>query len=96
MRTNLLIAAILIAPLAGIPIARAAGETGFLNVNSTPLAHVSVDGKDTGRTTPVVRFELPAGHHQLTLISLDCKLTRTLGITITPTETTRLRVNLGP
>ena len=101
MRTNFLIAALLVgAPLMGVGggarLAYAAADTGFLNVTSTPEARVSIDGKDTGKTTPVVHLELPAGHHQLTLISLDGKLTRTLGISIAPTDTTRLRVNLGP
>lgn len=94
MRKNFLIAALMMAPLVGAPLARAAGDTGFLNVTATPEARVSIDGKDTGKTTPVTHLELPAGHHQLTLTSLDGKLTRTLGISIAATDTTRLKVNL--
>ena len=96
MRKNFLIAAFVLAPFVGAPFANAAGDAGYLNVASSPEARVSIDGKDIGKTTPVEHLELSAGHHQLTLISLDGKLSRTLGFSIARADTTRLRVNLGP
>ncbi len=69
------------------------GESGFLSVISDPAARISVDGKERGQT-PVVKLELPVGPHQITLVSLDGKLKRTLGVKIVKGENTRLKVNL--
>ena len=72
-------------------------DVGSLSVSSDPPARVSVDGKDTGKTTPVEKIDLPVGHHQLTLVSVaDPKLTRSLGFNVTKGETTRLKVNFAP
>src|SRR5689334_21169765 len=64
-----------------------AGDVGYLSVASDPPAKISIDGKDTGKTIPADKVELAVGHHQLTFVSLDGKLTRTLGFNITKTET---------
>jgi hypothetical protein len=73
----------------------APAETGFLNVTSDPIANLSVDGKDYGKT-PVTKIELPVGSHQLSLVSLDGKLQRKIGVKIAKGETTRIKINLGP
>jgi hypothetical protein len=77
------------------PSAVAAGETGFLTVSSTPPAKVLVDDQDTGLVTPVVKKELPAGSHRLTLVSTDGHVRRTLGFSINAGKETKLTINLG-
>jgi hypothetical protein len=72
-----------------------ADEVGYLTLVCEPAANVSIDGQAKG-PTPVTKLPLPVGAHQITLVSLDGKLTRTLGVTIAKDETKRLRVNLGP
>jgi len=49
--------------LFGVPVALRAGSNGALKVNSFPSgAHVSVDGKDTGKVTPM-SVSLSVGKH---------------------------------
>jgi hypothetical protein len=43
----------------------AATDTGTLEVHSTPVARILIDGKLTGKTTPAT-FDLPAGTHKVT------------------------------
>ena len=76
------------------PTAALGGDTGFLSVVSTPPAKVFVDDKDTGLTTPVVKKELPAGPHRLTLVSADGSVKRSLGFTINAGKETKLSVNM--
>ena len=50
---------------------------GYLVVYSTPFARLHVDGKDTGRVTPITpraRIELMPGRHKLTFIVGDKKV----------------------
>lgn len=70
------------------------GDVGFLTVTTDPPAKLSVDGADTGKTTPVTKLSLPAGKHKVTLTSLDGKTTRSLGVTIVAGEEKRLTVSL--
>jgi hypothetical protein len=106
MRTGLRFAAFTLAFAALSPVAAAAlhpdirsgaldSELGYLTLVCEPIANVSVDGEPKG-ATPVVKLALPVGGHQITLVSLDGKLKRSLGVKIVSGETTRLRVNLGP
>ncbi len=46
------------------PVHRAYGE---LSVNSTPWGKVFIDGKDTGKLTPLIKFRLSAGKHTITV-----------------------------
>ena len=64
----------------------ATGGNGFLNVNSTPWSYVIIDGKDTGKTTPLIRFNVPAGAHWVTLRTKDGK-EKTQKVTIKAGET---------
>ena len=61
-----------VAPPASAQVAQQPkGEVGYLSVTSEPAAKVFVDDVDTKLTTPVAHFELKAGHHKLTLVSVD-------------------------
>jgi len=44
---------------------------GFLNVESSPAAYLYVDGRFTGRSTPVIGHPLPEGEHTVTLKAPD-------------------------
>jgi serine/threonine-protein kinase len=48
------------------PVA-ATGESGLLSLNSVPWGRVWIDGKDTGKATPVFNHQLPAGPHRITI-----------------------------
>jgi hypothetical protein len=45
----------------------ASGGACALALKSSPWAHVWLDGKDTGRRTPVSEFHVPCGDHKLVL-----------------------------
>jgi hypothetical protein len=47
------------------------GDVGKLSVISTPWSFVSIDGRDTGRKTPLVNYELSAGIHRVCLRTED-------------------------
>ena len=61
------------------PVADPLAQTdmGFLNVGSTPPAHVIIDDADTKTVTPQPHLELKVGHHKLTLVTLDGARKRT-------------------
>lgn len=42
--------------------------TGYLRLNTNPWSRIYIDGKDTGRTTPLLRYELPAGEHTVRMV----------------------------
>jgi hypothetical protein len=44
-------------------------QTGRLSLNSVPWGRVWIDGRDTGKTTPLYNYELPAGRHRVTVHS---------------------------
>jgi hypothetical protein len=69
-------------------------DTGFLNVGSTPAAHVIIDDADTKTVTPQPHLELKVGHHTLTLVTLDGARKRTLGFKVEPGQTTTLTIVL--
>jgi hypothetical protein len=52
------------------------GGKGYLVANTTPWAKVIIDGKDTGKWTPIVgknKIKLPAGNHVLTFKTKEGK-----------------------
>jgi hypothetical protein len=71
-------------------------EVGFLNVASNPPAHVIIDDADTKTITPQPHLELPAGHHKLTLVTVDGARKRTIGFNVEPGQTTTLTLHLSP
>jgi hypothetical protein len=72
------------------PTPKAKGK-GFLVIASKPWARVLVDGKDTGRNTPIPPsnpLALPAGNHEITLEVKSKRFNFT--VTIRADETHRL------
>jgi hypothetical protein len=72
-----------------------ADAVGRLVVQSHPPARVILDGRDTGRRTPLQRLELPAGRHRLELQTAQGDR-RAMNVEIRRGETTRVVVSLGP
>jgi hypothetical protein len=70
-------------------------DAGYLDVASDPAAKIVVDGTDTGKVTPQSHLELKAGHHKLTLVTLDGARSRTIGFKIEAGQTTKLTVHLA-
>ena len=70
-------------------------DAGFLDISSDPPARILVDDADTGKVTPQPHLELEAGHHRLTLVTLDGAHKRTLGFNIEAGKTTRLSMHLA-
>ncbi len=71
-------------------------DAGFLNVASDPPARVIIDDADTKTVTPQPHLQLPAGHHRLTLVTLDGSRKRTIGFNVEPGQTTALTIHLSP
>jgi hypothetical protein len=71
-------------------------DAGFLNVGSDPPARVIIDDADTKTVTPQPHLELPAGHHKLTLVTLDGARKRTIGFNVEAGQTTTLTIHLSP
>ena len=102
MRTLLTMCTLVVA-LLGAPGARALAvadraaqtDVGFLDVSSDPPAHVLVDDADTHAVTPQPHLELKAGHHKLTLVTLDGARKRTLGFNVEAGQTTKLSIHLS-
>lgn len=69
-----------------------AKDTGYLTVSSIPPAHLLLDGTDTGKVTPIARFEVKSGRHKVTL-QTDMT-SRSFGIVVVAGEETKLNVNL--
>jgi hypothetical protein len=70
-------------------------DTGFLDVSSDPPAKIAIDGADTGKVTPQGHLELKAGHHKLTLVTLDGARSRSIGFTVEAGQTTKLTIHLA-
>jgi hypothetical protein len=65
---------------------------GKLVTGSTPVAKVLIDGKDSGRWTPVPMaqpIEVPAGDHTITYVAADGRKA-TRPVTITPNEISKV------
>ncbi len=68
------------------PVAQAKGQ-GILRLNSKPWGKVFIDGKDTGKNTPLLNHRLEAGEHTITL-EFSTGETKTEKVTIFPDKTT--------
>jgi serine/threonine protein kinase len=67
------------------------GDPGYLVANTQPWARVIIDGKDTGKTTPIAprsKIPLKAGKHVVTFVANGKKYS--FDVTIKPNEDTRL------
>jgi len=66
-------------------------EPGFLVANTQPWAKVIIDGKDTGKTTPIAprsKIALKPGKHVVTFVANGKKFN--FDVVIKPAEDTRL------
>ena len=64
----------------GVADRSAESDIGFLDVGSSPR-RVSIDDADTKTITPQSHLALKAGHHKLTLVTLDGARKRSLAST---------------
>jgi hypothetical protein len=66
---------------------------GVLMVSSKPPCEIVVDGVPTGLTTPQRALKLPAGTHKITLINGSEKIKKTVTVTITADQPTKVIEN---
>jgi hypothetical protein len=67
--------------------AAAAGNNGYLRINSRPWTKIIVDGLDTGLNTPQTSYRVAAGKHQITLFNPQFSIKETIVVTVAPGET---------
>ncbi|MBN2574027.1 MAG: protein kinase [Deltaproteobacteria bacterium] len=53
-------------------------------ISSKPWAEVSIDGKPTGKITPLVNYPIPCGKHRLTFKNADLMIERNESVTLRP------------
>jgi hypothetical protein len=70
-------------------------DVGFLDVASDPPAKILIDDADTGKLTPQTHFAVKAGHHKLTLVTVDGAHTRSFGFTVEAGQTRKFTVHLA-
>jgi serine/threonine protein kinase len=71
------------------PSAAAPGTPGTLMISSMPWAYVWVDGRDTGRTTPLMGYSLNPGPHEVQLRTALGQVYKQR-VQMVPGQTTRL------
>ena len=59
-------------------------------VSSKPPCEIYIDGKATGLTTPQRSISLPPGAHKVTFVNAAEKITKTVPVTITADQSTKL------
>jgi serine/threonine protein kinase len=67
----------------GKPAAGAAGDC-VATIGSKPWAELFIDGKPTGKLTPLVSYALPCGKHRLTFRNEDLMIERNESVTLVP------------
>ena len=75
----------------GVPASSGSSESGYLVANTQPWAKVIIDGKDTGKTTPIAprsKIALKPGKHVVTFVANGKKFN--FDVVIKPAEDTRL------
>jgi hypothetical protein len=70
-------------------------DVGFLDVASDPAAKILIDDADTGKMTPQTHLAVKAGHHKLTLVTVDGAHTRSFGFTVEAGQTRKFTVHLA-
>jgi hypothetical protein len=93
---KILASCVMAAVLLGSMTVRADGEPGWLDISSDPAAEVFVDDQDTGTVTPQHHIALPAGHHNLKLVTTDGSRQRKIGFKVESGKGTTLTIHLGP
>ena len=72
------------------------GPDGYLRLGSKPWTKVSIDGRDTGQTTPIGKLPLSAGTHKVTLINPQFQIRETFTVEIHAGETETVIKDLRP
>ncbi len=80
-------------PFETAPKAEAPKGDGLLMVSSKPPCEIVVDGVPTGLTTPQRALKLPAGPHKITLINGTEKIKKTVTVTISADQPTKVIEN---
>jgi hypothetical protein len=73
---------------------KAVAGQGMLMVSSKPPCEIWIDGKSTGLTTPQRAIPLPAGTHKVTFQNTAQNITKTVAVSITADQTTKLAKDL--
>jgi serine/threonine protein kinase len=60
------------------------GGTCVATISSKPWAEVSIDGKPTGKITPLVNYSIPCGKHRVTFRNADLMIERNESVTLKP------------
>jgi eukaryotic-like serine/threonine-protein kinase len=60
------------------------GGDCIATISSKPWAEVSIDGKPTGKITPLVNYPIPCGKHRLTFKNADLMIERNESVTLKP------------
>ena len=68
----------------------ASGGEGTLMVSSKPPCEIHIDGKPTGLTTPQRAIPLPAGTHKVTFVNAAEGIRKTVSVSITADQPTKL------
>jgi hypothetical protein len=58
------------------------GGTCIATISSKPWAEVSIDGKPTGKITPLVNYSIPCGKHRVTFKNADLMIERNESVTL--------------
>ena len=64
--------------------------TGRLTIGSKPTARVYINGKDTGKYTPLLNVEMKAGKHKINLVNPDFGLNKTYYVEIEPGDSKKI------
>lgn len=68
-----------------------ATEDGFLTLDTIPWSNVALGNRRLG-TTPLIRFRLPSGEHNLTLTNPEQGIRSTYRVVVQPGQTTARRI----
>ncbi len=71
------------------PPAEVKPTRGLLDVNCVPWCQIFIDGKDTGKTSPLMGFSIPAGKHHLRLVHTPTGVEREEDVVVKAGATTR-------
>ena len=78
-----------VTPTTTAPTRAGAAAQGTLLIQTIPWARVIIDGRDTGRNTPVRDLRVSAGSHRIGLRTADGNTTE-ITVEVTPNEVTRV------
>jgi tRNA A-37 threonylcarbamoyl transferase component Bud32 len=79
-------------PLSASPVSEAACT---MTINSVPWSQVWIDGRNTGRHTPFVDYEVDCGPHRIEFRRPDLALAQSEAIVVRPGQTFKRRYTLG-